>query len=80
MQLTREPGTIALICDRCSLAEPAHVKIEGSRLLAGLVKYCQSDGLLCNLVSITSAIYEFHGCVVCLTVCKLLRGDEGDNQ
>ena len=41
-----KPGTVALICERCSSAEPAHVKIEGSRLLAGLVKHCQSEGEL----------------------------------
>ena len=41
-----QPGTVALVCERCSPAEPAHVKIEGSRLLAGLVKYCQSEGAL----------------------------------
>ena len=41
-----KPETVALICERCSSAEPAHVKIEGSRLLAGLVKHCQSEGEL----------------------------------
>ena len=38
-----QPGTVALVCERCPSAEPAHVKIEGSRLLAALVKHCKSE-------------------------------------
>ncbi|CAI8023454.1 Rap1 GTPase-GDP dissociation stimulator 1-A [Geodia barretti] len=46
-----QPGTVALVCERCSPAEPAQVKIEGSRLLAGLVKYCQSEEVMRVVIS-----------------------------
>ena len=40
-----QPGTVALVCERSVPAEPAHVKIEGSRLLAALVKHSKSEGM-----------------------------------
>lgn len=39
-----QPGTVALVCERCSSAEPPHVKIEGSRLMAALIKHSKSEG------------------------------------
>ena len=38
-----QQGTVTLVCERCSADEHAHVKIEGSRLLAALVKYSKSE-------------------------------------
>ena len=39
-----QPGTVALVCERCSSAEPSHVRIEGSRLMAALIKHSKSEG------------------------------------
>jgi hypothetical protein len=41
-----QPGTVRLVCERCSTAQPPHVKIEGSRLLAAVIKHCKSQEVM----------------------------------
>ncbi len=44
------------VCEVCSVTGPAHLQLEGSRLLAAIVKNCQSNGeLMRNLSFIYSS-------------------------
>ena len=41
-----QKGTVERVCEVCSAVGPAHLQIEGSRLLAAIVKNCQESGAL----------------------------------
>ena len=48
-RIISEDGLIGRVCDVCAGVGPIHIQSEGSRLLATLVKYCESPG---NTISV----------------------------
>lgn len=60
-----QTDTLTLLCERCSSSEHSHVKIEGSRLLAAIVKYCKSDSERSPYFSSTLSI--LHACILLVT-------------
>lgn len=77
-------GLTGRVCELCAAIGPIHIQSEGSRLLAALVKYCNSAGILVFIclrflyyyIHVSAELLEKIATKDCIKwICKLLESE-----